>query len=101
MSEVDLKGRKVIVHDMCLRDGMHAKREQMSIEQMVSIATALDAAGVPYIQATHGAGWATPTIPTRQPPGCNARWRRRWRSKPRPLPPRYKPAAPTHAKPAC
>ena len=56
MSEVDLKGRKVIVHDMCLRDGMHAKREQMSIEQMVSIATALDAAGVPYIQATHGAG---------------------------------------------
>lgn len=56
MSEVDLKGRKVIVHDMCLRDGMHAKREQMSVEQMVTIATALDAAGVPYIQATHGAG---------------------------------------------
>ena len=56
MSDVELKGRKVIVHDMCLRDGMHAKREQMSVEQMVSIATALDAAGVPYIQATHGAG---------------------------------------------
>ena len=56
MSDADLKGRKVIVHDMCLRDGMHAKREQMSVEQMVTIATALDAAGVPYIQATHGAG---------------------------------------------
>ena len=53
---MSLKGRKVKLHDMCLRDGMHAKREQMSIEQMVSIATALDAAGVPYIQATHGAG---------------------------------------------
>lgn len=56
MSEVNLKGRQVIVHDMCLRDGMHAKREQMSVAQMVQIASALDAAGVPYIQVTHGAG---------------------------------------------
>lgn len=51
-----LKGRKIIVHDMCLRDGMHAKREQMSVEQMVRVATALDDAGVPLIQVTHGAG---------------------------------------------
>ncbi len=51
-----LKGRKVLVHDMCLRDGMHAKREQISIEQMVSIARSLDEAGVPLIQVTHGAG---------------------------------------------
>lgn len=51
-----LKGRKVIVHDMCLRDGMHAKREQITIEQMVSVATALDDAGVPLIQVTHGGG---------------------------------------------
>ena len=52
----DLQGRKVWLHDMCLRDGMHAKREQISIEQMVKVATALDDAGVPYIQVTHGAG---------------------------------------------
>ena len=52
----NLKGRKVILHDMCLRDGMHAKREQISVEQMVKLATALDDAGMPYIQATHGAG---------------------------------------------
>lgn len=51
-----LKGRKVILHDMCLRDGMHAKREQISIEQMIKVATALDNAGVPYIQVTHGGG---------------------------------------------
>jgi 4-hydroxy-2-oxovalerate/4-hydroxy-2-oxohexanoate aldolase len=52
----NLKGRKVILHDMCLRDGMHAKREQISVDQMVKVATALDAAGVPYLQVTHGAG---------------------------------------------
>jgi 4-hydroxy-2-oxovalerate/4-hydroxy-2-oxohexanoate aldolase len=53
---IDVKGRKVILHDMCLRDGMHAKREQISVEQMVKVATALDEAGVPLIQVTHGAG---------------------------------------------
>lgn len=52
----NLKGRKVLLHDMCLRDGMHAKREQISVEQMVKVATALDDAGIPYIQVTHGAG---------------------------------------------
>ena len=57
MSEIQsLQGRKVIIHDMSLRDGMHAKREQMTIEQMVTVATALDEAGVPMIQVTHGAG---------------------------------------------
>ena len=54
--ENNLKGRKVVIHDMSLRDGMHAKREQISVDQMVQIATALDDAGVPYLQVTHGAG---------------------------------------------
>ena len=51
-----LEGRKIIVHDMCLRDGMHAKREQITLDQMVAVARALDDAGVPMLQVTHGAG---------------------------------------------
>ncbi|QAU33005.1 4-hydroxy-2-oxovalerate aldolase [Janthinobacterium sp. 17J80-10] len=53
---MSLKGRKVMLHDMCLRDGMHAKRHQMTLDEMVRVATALDDAGVPLIQVTHGDG---------------------------------------------
>ncbi|NBA97314.1 4-hydroxy-2-oxovalerate aldolase [Pseudomonas sp. R5(2019)] len=53
---MDLKGKKITVHDMCLRDGMHPKRHQISLEQMTSIAQGLDAAGVPLIEVTHGDG---------------------------------------------
>jgi 4-hydroxy-2-oxovalerate/4-hydroxy-2-oxohexanoate aldolase len=51
-----LKGRKITLHDMTLRDGMHPKRHQMTLEQMTSIAQGLDAAGVPLIEVTHGDG---------------------------------------------
>ena len=53
---MDLSGRNVTLHDMCLRDGMHSKQHQITLQQMVDIATALDAAGVPLIEVTHGDG---------------------------------------------
>ena len=41
---------------MALRDGMHPKRHQITLEQMKTIAVALDAAGMPLIEVTHGDG---------------------------------------------
>lgn len=48
--------KKITLHDMTLRDGMHPKRHQMTLEQMTSIACGLDAAGIPLIEVTHGDG---------------------------------------------
>ena len=53
---MDLKGKKITVHDMCLRDGMHPKQHQISLDEMKAIAQGLDAAGVPLIEVTHGDG---------------------------------------------
>jgi 4-hydroxy-2-oxovalerate/4-hydroxy-2-oxohexanoate aldolase len=53
---MDLKGKIVTVHDMCLRDGMHAKRHQITVEEMVMVAKAMDDAGIPLIEVTHGDG---------------------------------------------
>lgn len=47
---------KILLHDMCLRDGMHPKRHQISLDQMRTLASALDNAGVPLIEVTHGDG---------------------------------------------
>lgn len=51
-----MSARTIKLHDMCLRDGMHPKRHQITLEQMKSIARGLDEAGVPLIEVTHGDG---------------------------------------------
>jgi 4-hydroxy-2-oxovalerate/4-hydroxy-2-oxohexanoate aldolase len=53
---MNLQGKKILLHDNCLRDGMHPKQHQISVEQMVKIACALDEAGVGLIEVTHGDG---------------------------------------------
>lgn len=59
---MNLKGTKVTLHDMSLRDGMHPQRHQISLEQMITIAAGLDRAGVPMIEVTHGDGLAGASV---------------------------------------
>ena len=39
---MNLEGRQITLHDMCLRDGMHPKQHQITVEQMVDIAGSID-----------------------------------------------------------
>lgn len=59
---MNLQSKKVRLHDMSLRDGMHSIRHQFTLKNMQDLSQALDNAKIPLIEVTHGDGLAGSSV---------------------------------------
>lgn len=59
---MNLEGKKVRLHDMSLRDGMHSIAHQFTLQNMLDLSQALDEAKVDLIEVTHGDGLAGSSV---------------------------------------
>lgn len=50
--------QRITITEVALRDGSHAIHHQFTVEQVLSVAKALDEANVPYMEVSHGDGLA-------------------------------------------